>query len=377
MRRATLSRVSVLRRAAVAGAVLSVCAAVVGPVAAADPSAPPPPVQPGAPRPMPADPPRINPIGGAQVSSTTPQGETAGLEAPLAAQVERGEATVPMWAKDGIFTPTLHPNRQIVIHLPDELDLGPAAWTDAGGAIYASPDVDYAVTPVTGGGADITVTRKTVFSSSTIPFGIKLPPATHLRQGNNIVLVETDPAPGRPAAIIGTFSIPAAHDHDQVPLTVTPRLGPGFPPGQSNLTIDLGPADIFAFPVTITLSYRASDMPTTGAPTPNWQGQPPGAENPAPQTPVNPAQCPGGVNDYHSPDGRAADFTPACTALQECVAATPEHTSLTACQNRLLAHMSVACTTTFGQTGPDYQACTRAAESVVATAKTTMTGPIE
>jgi hypothetical protein len=231
---------------------------------------------------MPADPPRVNPIGGARVSSTTPQGETAGLEPALVAQVERGEATVPMWAKDGIFTPTLHPNRHLVIHLPGELSLGPAAWTGNGGAIYGSPDVDYAVAPVTGGGADITVTRKTVFSSSTIPFGVKLPPGTHLRQGDNVVLVETDPSPGRPAAVIGTFSIPAAVDRDHAPLTVTPTLGPGFPPGQSNLTIDLGPANIFAFPVTITLSYRASDIATTGAPAPNWAGLPAGAPSTPP-----------------------------------------------------------------------------------------------
>jgi hypothetical protein len=39
--------------------------------------------------------------------------------------------------------------------------------------------------------------------------------------------------------------------------------------------------------------------------------------------------------------------------------------------------MSIACTTTYGQTGDDYQGCTRTAESVVTTAKTTMTGPTE
>ncbi|WP_231396076.1 hypothetical protein [Mycobacterium sp. URHD0025] len=344
-------------------------------VAAADPAVPPP-VPVPIPRPMPADPPRVNPIGGARISSTTPQGETAGLEQPLAAPAERGEATVPMWAKDGIFAPTAHPNRQIRIHLPDELTLQPAAWTPGGGGVYASADVDYAVRPLTGGGIDVTITRKTVFSSSTIPFGIKLPGGTHLRQGDNVVLVETDAAPGRPAAVIGTFSIPAAHDTNQKPLTVTPALGPGFPPGQSNLTVDLGPADIFAFPVTITLAYRASDIPTTGAPTPNWTGLPEGAPTIAAATDGS-AQCPGGVNDYRSPDGRSAEFTAGCVTHQQCLATTPTHTSVTACHNTLLAHLSVACTTTFGQAGPDYDACTRAAENVVATAKTTMAGPAE
>lgn len=343
-------------------------------VAAAEPV--PPPVPMPIPRPMPADPPRVNPIGGARISSTTPQGETAGLEPPLAAQVERGEATVPMWAKDGIFVPTAHPNRQLRIHLPDELTLAPAAWTPDGGGVYGSPDVDYAVKRLTGGGVDVTITRKTVFSASTIPFGIKLPAGTHLRQGDNVVLVETDATPGQPATVIGTFSIPAAHDTHQAPLTVTPTLGPGFPPGQSNLTIDLGPANIFAFPVTLTLAYRASDIPTTGAPMPNWAGLPEGSPSIAAVADGS-VQCPGGTNDYRSPDGRAADFTAGCATHQQCLTTTPHQTSVTACHNTLLAHLSVACTATFGQTGPDYDACTRAAEGVVATAKTTITGPTE
>ena len=205
-------------------------------------------------RPMPADPGRVNPIGGARISSTTPQGETAGLEPPLAAQVERGEATVPMWAKDGIFVPTAHPNRHLVLHLPGEMTLGPAAWTGGGGGIYGSPDVEYAVAPITGGGVDVTVTRKSAFSASTVPFGITVPPMTHLRQDANAVVVETDPAPGVPARVIGTFTIPAAHDNNGAALSVIPGLGPGFPPGQSNLIVDVGDASVFAFPVTIALS---------------------------------------------------------------------------------------------------------------------------
>ncbi|WP_234814452.1 hypothetical protein [Mycolicibacterium conceptionense] len=345
------------------------------PVAAAEPALPPPPVPAPMPRPMPADPARVNPIGGARISSTTPQGETAGLEAPLAAQTERGEATVPMWAKDGIFAPTAHPNRQIRLHLPGELGLAPAAWTPEGGAIYASGDVDYTVSPITGGGVDLVITRKTLLSSSTIPFGVKLPAATHLRQVANAVVVETDAVPGRPAAVIGTFSIPAAHDRDGAPITVSPTLGPGFPPGQSNLTIELGQANVFAFPVTITLAYRASDVPTTGAPMPNWEGLPEGSPRITAATDSS-VRCPAGVNDYRSPDGRIADFTAACATHQQCLAATPERTSVTACHNTLLAHLSVACTATFGQTGPDYDTCTRAAESVVTTAKTTMTTPV-
>ncbi len=83
--------------------------------------------------------------------------------------------------------------------------------------MYGSPDVDYTVVPYTGGGVDITVTRKTVFSASTIPFGIKLPAATHLRQGPHVVVVETDAVPGNPSRVIGTFSIPTATDATRHP----------------------------------------------------------------------------------------------------------------------------------------------------------------
>lgn len=350
-------------------------------------------------RPMPADPGRVNPIGGARISSTIPQGETAGLEPPLAAQAERGEATVPMWAKDGIFAPTAHPNRQIAIHLPGELSLGPATWTGDGGAIYSSPDVDYQITPYSGGGADIVITRKTLFSGSSYPIGIKLPAATHLRQGVNVVLVETDPTPGNPARVIGTLSIPTATDINDTPLTVTPTLGPGFPPGQSNLTLDLGPASVFAFPVTITVAYRASDIPTTGALIPDYAGLPPGvtavvnviapptdyvtdptgARRPDGVDPVLYAQrhsgnCQGGPNQYRSADGRSADFVASCQTQQLCLAGTPAHTSVDSCNDRLLANMSAQCVAVFGPTGDDYQTCIRTASDEVAWTKTNMAG---
>lgn len=369
--------------------------------AGADPAAPapPPPMPVPVQRPMPADPGRVNSIGGARVSSTTPQGETAGMERPLAAQGERGSATVPMWAKDGIFVPTAHPNRQLAIHLPGELGLGPAAWTGDGGAVYGSNDVDYQVIPFAGGGVDITITRKSVFSGSTYPIGVKLPGATHLRQGVNTVLVETDAAPGNPARVIGTFSIPSAFDANHAALTVTPTLGPGFPPGQSNLTIDLGPANIFAFPVTIALSYRASDIPTTGALSPDWAGLPPGtrtpidviakpanyvldpsgAHRPDGVDPATYAQrhsgnCQGGPNQYASGDGRSADFVASCQTQQLCLAGTPARTSVDSCNDRLLANMSAQCVAVFGSTGEDYNGCIRTASDEVAWAKANMAG---
>jgi hypothetical protein len=372
------------------------------PTAAADPSndviAPPPVPLPVA-RPMPADPGRINPIGGARISSTTPQGETAGLEKPLSAQAERGAVTVPMWAKDGIFVPTAHPNRQLSIHLPGELGLGPAAWTGDGGAIYGSNDVDYQIVPFAGGGADIVITRKSIFSGSSYPIGVRLPDATHLRQGNNVVLVETDPLPDDPARVIGTFSIPVARDAAGAPITVTPGISGGFPIPQSNLNIDLGQANVFAFPVQITLSYRASDIPTTGAPTANWAGLPPGvhipidliakpadyvsdpsgAQRPDSVDPVTYAQrhsgnCQGGPNQFSSADGRSADFVASCQTQQLCLAGTPATTSVDSCNDRLLANLSAQCVAVFGSTGDDYDACLRTASTEVAWAKANMAG---
>lgn len=364
-------------------------------VAAADPAIPPP-VPVPVPRPTPADPARVNPIGGARVSSTTPQGETAGLEPPLAAIVERTNPTVPMWAKDGIFAPTAHPNRQISIHLPGELTLHPAAWTPDGGAVYGSGDVDYAIRPLAGG-LDLVISRKTIFSASTIDFGVKLPPKTHLRQGTNVVLVETDAVLDSPARVIGTFSIPVARDRDGTAVTITPALGPGFPPGQSNLTVELGNANVFAFPVTITLAYRASDIPTSGALLPDWQGIPPGANLDVIPKPADyvtdptgqhrpdgvdlviyaqrhSGTCNGGPNEYRAADGRIADFIPACMTHQICLATTPEHTSPDSCHNRLFANLSIQCTAAFGQAGPDYDTCTRIASDEAAWAKTNMVG---
>jgi hypothetical protein len=397
MRTAGLSAAAVMVLSAPIAAISAGLLSGLGAVAAAEPAVPPPVPMP-IPRPMPADPPRVNPIGGSRISSTTPQGESAGLEPPLAAPAERGEATVPMWAKDGIFVPTAHPNRQLQIHLPGELTLAPAAWTPDGGGVYVSPDVDYTATRFAGGGLDLTITRKTIFSGSSYSIGIKLPAATHLRQGANVVLVETDAAPGDPARVIGTFSIPIARDANNAPITVTPGIGAGFP-AQSSLAIDLGRANIFAFPVTITLAYRASDIPTTGALSPDWDGVPAG---PGPTTdvvakpadyvtdsdgrlrpdgidPVIYAQrhsghCQGGPDQYTADDGRNADFVASCQTQQLCLGSTPAHTSVDSCNNRLFANMSAQCVAAFGHTGDDYNACVRTATDQVAWVKANMPG---
>jgi hypothetical protein len=58
---------------------------------------------------------------------------------------------------------------------------------------------------------------------------------------------------------------------------------------------------------------------------------------------------------------------------QQCLTTAPAYTSVDSCNNRLLAHMSIQCTTVFGQTGDDYDACTRAAADYVTWTKANMT----
>ncbi|RIR23435.1 hypothetical protein [Mycobacteroides abscessus] len=365
----------------------------------ADPVAPTPPPLP-APREMPQDAPRINNIGGAKVSSSAPQGEGNGMGQPLAAARELSNFTVPMFAKDGIFFPTAWAGKNIAIHLPGEMTLAAAAWSGDGGATYVSNDVDYQVVPYSGGGGDIIIRRKTIFSPSDMAVGVRIPEGTHLRQGANVVLVESDAHPGAPARTIGTFSIPVARDSHGATVAVTPGIGPGFP-RQTNVLINLGEANIFAFPIEITLSYRASNTPTSGALTADWDGMPNGISapqvitmptdyitdidgkyRPAGVDPVLYAErhsgmCPGGPRQYTSPDGRTADFAPSCMRQQMCLDAAPAGTSVDVCNNTLFANMSTNCVATFGQQGDQYDTCLRIANDEITWVKANMlTGPL-
>ncbi len=245
------------------------------------------------------------------------------------------------------------------------------------------------------------VTRKTVFSGSTIPFGLRLPDGTHMRQGTNTILIESDPKPGHPASTVATVSIPTAVDANGVPLQVTPKLGPGFPPGQQNIAADLGPADPLAFPVTVTIAYRPGELPTTGALSSEWLGMPEGM--PPPKIVPNPADyvadpeghyrpgavdlrlyrqrhagvCLGGPNTFVGGDGRSVDFLAGCQKHQMCYDVTPARTSVSACDGILLSDMSIGCTAAFGQTGDDYAACLQAANDQVAWVKANMLpGPL-
>ncbi|SIL39144.1 Uncharacterised protein [Mycobacteroides abscessus subsp. abscessus] len=368
-------------------------------VAAADPIVPTPPPLP-APREMPQDAPRINNIGGAKVSSSAPQGEGNGMGQPLAAARELSNFTVPMFAKDGIFFPTTWAGKNIAIHLPGEMTLRAADWSGDGGATYVSNDVDYQVIPFSGGGGDIIIRRKTIFSPSDMQVGVRIPEGTHLRQGINVVLVESDAHPGAPSRTVGTFSIPVARDTKGAAISVTPGIGPGFP-NQTNILVNLGEANIFAFPIEITLSYRASNTPTSGALTADWDGMPNGISapqvitmptdyvtdldgkyRPAGVDPVLYAErhsgmCPGGPRQYTSPDGRTADFAPSCMRQQMCLDAAPAGTSVDVCNNTLFANMSTNCVATFGQQGDQYDTCLRVANDEITWVKANMpTGPL-
>jgi hypothetical protein len=218
-------------------------------VATADPGDPVP-----YPRPMAPDPPRVAPIGGARASSSTPQGEDAGMGQPLAGARNRTAATVPVWAYDGIFLPTAMFGKQITVHLPGEMALAPAAWDGAGGGTYSSPDVDYQII-TRGSGADVVVHRKTIFSASDYAIGVRLPAGMHLAPAGGAVAVATDPTPGHPAQTVGTFTISGATDATGAPIPVTVGVGPGFP-NQSNIVLDVGEANLLAFPVQFTLGYQ-------------------------------------------------------------------------------------------------------------------------
>ncbi|RIR82148.1 hypothetical protein D2E65_09280 [Mycobacteroides abscessus] len=370
------------------------------PHAAADPG------QPGVPGPIPlplavpqpGDAPRVQNIGGASAKSNVPQGMGNGTGQPLAAARERSNATVPPIAADGIHLPTAQATRTVVLHLPQERDLTAAAWGDAGTATYTSRDTDYRVVPFAGGGADVVITRRTIFTPEEFTFGLRVPEGTHVRQGVNTVLVETDAHPGQPATPIATVSVPVARDANGAPVQVTPVIHGDYVYQQSNIKLELGQANIFAFPIEITLSYRASSAPTNGALTSDWDGlpagvavptvipkpgdyviDPGGTHRPANADPVLYAQrhadqCLSGPNEFRSEDGRTAELLGSCQRRAMCLDVSGQRTSVDACNNQAFSDMSAQCTAVFGQAGADYDACLNVANGHAAWSKENLLG---
>lgn len=353
---AQMSRVARSVVALAALAALLVVPVVHGEVRAwADPAqpGPPPPAPPPLAVPQPDNLPRTVNIGGAQAKSNVPQGMGPGTGRPLAEARERNMAAVPPVAADGIHAGSAWPGKQVVIHLPNERELSPASWGEGGAAAYGSGPVDYVVIPDAGGGADIRMVRKSFISPSDFSLGIRVPEGTHLRQAGQAVVVETDGAPGRPAAIIGAFAVPEARDGAGNPISVTPALGGSYLYQQSSLDLNVGDVGLLNFPVTITVAYH----PATSVPAVTQSAPPPVDPR------VSALRCVSGPTDFRGADhpDRAADFAMSCGKLTACMQAVPARTSALTCENTFMADLTNACVSAFGHDGDDYESCLAAA----------------
>lgn len=366
--------------------------------ASADPGIPPPKPIPY-PVAQPDDMPRVQNIGGASAKTNTPLGLGAGTGPPLAAARERSNATISPSATDGTVLPTAIGNKTVTLHLPHERELSAAAWGEGGNATFTSRDTDYRITPFAGGGADVNIMRRTIFAPEDFTFGLRVPEGTHVRQGVNAVLVESDASPGHPATTVATVSVPVARDAKGNPVQISPAIHGDYVYQQSNLRLEMGPADIFAFPITITLAYRASSVPATGALASDWDGLPEGGGIPEairateiigpptdyvtdPSGSMRPANvdatlysqrhantCLSGPNEYRSEDGRLASFLGSCQRQAMCLDVSPAQHSADTCKNQAFANMSAQCTATFGQTGDQYDACLSVANGHAAWSK--------
>lgn len=300
--------------------------------------------------------PRTAPIGGATIKSSVPQGMGPGTGQPLAEARERNTATVPPIATDGVHAATAWPGKQIIIHLPNDRELTAANWGEGGAAAYGSGPVDYVVIPDAGGGADIRMVRKSFISPSDFSLGVRYPEGTHLRQAGQTVVVETDGAPGHPAAIIGAFAIPEARDGAGNPITVTPSIGASYLYQTSSVDLNVGDVGLLNFPVTVTVAYH----PTTSVPAVTRTA-------PAPADPrVSALRCVSGPTNYRGAgDGaepaRTADFAMSCGKLTACMQAVPARTSALTCENTFMADLTSACVSAFGHDGDDYEGCLAAA----------------
>lgn len=329
---------------------------------------PPPPAPPPLAVPQPDNLPRAVNIGGAQAKSNVPQGMGDGTGRPLAEARERSLVSVPPIATDGLHVATAWPGKQVVIHLPNERQLTAASWGEGGAASYGSGPVDYVVIPDAGGGADIRIIRKSFLSPSDFSLGVRVPEGTHLRQDREVVVVETDASPGKPAVVIGTFSTPDARDATGNIIEVTPTVGGSYLYQQSAVDLNVGEVGLLNFPVTIRVAYLASNTAVAVA-----YGDPPPIP---PADPVSdrsdrcvsgPPQFRGGEN----PD-KTADFVPSCGRLAVCMTAVPARTSALTCENTFLGDLSSACVSAFGHDGSDYDGCLAAANGHTRWAKENM-----
>lgn len=194
---------------------------------------------------QPQGPARVNPIGGARISSSTPVEMGPGNGKPLLESKPRTQATVPVWARNGIFLRTSQPGKDLTVHLPDEMLLNAADWGPNGIGTYRSNDADYTVVPLPDGGADFYIHRKNVFSPASYEFFLKLPGGTHWQaDGPSTVIKSNDEG----APTIGTFSAPTAKNGNGAPVPATVVVSP-----LAELTIDADPS---TNPVDISFNYH-------------------------------------------------------------------------------------------------------------------------
>ncbi|MUM24012.1 hypothetical protein FZI91_20210 [Mycobacterium sp. CBMA271] len=202
---------------------------------------------------QPTDPARVNPIGGARIASSVPVGLGPGNGKPLLESQPRLQATVPPFARNGIFVKTGVPGKDLTVHLPDEMLLSPAEWGPNGVATYSTSNDEYSVVPLPDGGVDFSIRKKTSYSPNAYQFFLKLPAGTHWeQQGSTTVIKSNDEGPQKPSVPIGTFSAPAAKNKNGTPLAVTTSVSP-----LSELILDID-AQQTDNPIEVNFSYHPS-----------------------------------------------------------------------------------------------------------------------
>lgn len=169
---------------------------------------------------QPADPSRVSPIGGAKISSSVPNGMGPGNGKALQDAVPRTGATLPVWARNGIFVKTAVPGKDVTVHLPDEMLLEPADWGPNGIATYAGKDGYHTVVPLPDGGIDVTTYRTNPYGSTTSEYFLKIPKGAYsVKDGNNVLIKEGD-------KILGVFLAPGAKNSRGTDIPVAVDITP-------------------------------------------------------------------------------------------------------------------------------------------------------
>lgn len=210
---------------------------------------------------QPGGPARVNPIGGARIGSSVPVEMGPGNGKPLTGAVPRTTATLPVFARNGIFVKTGLAGRDLTIHLPDEMLLAPAVWGPNGVATYSSDNSDFVVTPLGDGGADLTIRKKNGLAAANYEYFLKLPRGMYgIMEGDRVVIKSNDAGAGAPAVTVGTFSVPTAKTAGGAAIPVSASLSP-----MGELTVDAGSPGVFDHPIEISISYHPNEIAPEGA----------------------------------------------------------------------------------------------------------------